>query len=119
MRYTVSLQLASCLQGQIQKILVGGYSFEFGKTLTECKYVKPGKGQTLFRKCVHVRGVYLELLAPIFNTKRIFSGKVKFEANKETKMILVGVGGMFSRKIFKNLHAAIGILFIKSIVKIG
>ena len=42
--------------------------------------------------------------------KRIFSGKIKFEANRETKMILGGSGGMLSRKNFKNLHTAMDIL---------
>ena len=36
--------------------------------------------------------------------KRVFSGKVKFEASRKTKMTLGGSGGMLPRKIFKNLH---------------
>ena len=43
-----------------------------------------------FRKCGHVRGVgdIQNILAPNFDIfKRIFSGKVKFEANSESKMI--------------------------------
>ena len=42
--------------------------------------------------------------------KRLFSGKVKFEKNWETKMILGGSGGMLPRKIFENLHTVMGIL---------
>ena len=50
-------------------------------------------------------------LAPTFDFfKRIFSGKVKFEANRETKMNLEGSGGMLPWKIFENLHTVMGIL---------
>ena len=44
--------------------------------------------------------------------KRIFSGKVKFDAIRETKMILGGSGGMLPQTIFENLHrpTAMGIL---------
>ena len=40
----------------------------------------------------------------------IFSGKVEFEANRETKMTLGGSGGMLPRKIFENLPTIMGIL---------
>ena len=58
------------------------------------------------------KGIYSELSSTKFLTffKRIFSGKVKFEANRETKMILGGSGGMLPRKIFQNLHTVMGIL---------
>ena len=57
--------------------------------LTECKDVIPAKErkQALFRKCVHVRGVRIQnFSAPNVDIfKGIFSGKVKFEAIRETK----------------------------------
>ena len=68
--------------------------------------------------------VYIQnFLAAKFDIfKRIFSSKVEFEANKETKMILggseaneetkmiLGSGGMLPQKIFENLHTVMGIL---------
>ena len=42
--------------------------------------------------------------------KRIFSDKVNFEANRGTKMILGGSGGMVLRKNFENLRPVMGIL---------
>ena len=57
------------------------------------------------------KGVYSELSSTKFLTflKRIFSGKVKFETNKKTKMILRGSGGILPQKIFQNLHTVMGI----------
>ena len=59
----------------------------------------------LFLKTVSiiVKGVYSELSSTKFLTffKRIFSGKVKFETNKKTKMILGGPGACSPRKFFK------------------
>ena len=58
-------------------------------------------------------GKYIQnFLAPKILTlsKRIFSGKVKFEANRETKMIIGGFGGMLPRKSFEILHTVMGIL---------
>ena len=55
--------------------------------------------------------VYSELFSTKFDIfKRIFSGKVEFEAYRETKMILGGCGGRLPRKIFENLHTVMGIL---------
>ena len=42
---------------------------------------------------------------------RVFSGEVKFEANRETKVILGGSGGMLPRKIIANLHTVMGRAF--------
>ena len=60
--------------------------------LTECKHVKPEKErkEALFRKCIHARGVYSELFSTQFCHffERIFSGKVEFDANRKTKMVL-------------------------------
>ena len=59
-----------------------------------------------FLENVSVWGKYIQnFLAPNFDIfKRIFSDKVKFEANRKTKMILGGSGCMLPRKIFKNSH---------------
>ena len=55
-------------QGRFQKVLLGGCSFELGWMLTEYKDVKPEKErkQALFKKCVHVKGVYSKLSSTKF-----------------------------------------------------
>ena len=75
--------------------------------LTKCKDVKPEeeRKQALLRKCAHVRGLgeYVQnFLAPTFDIfLRIFSGKVKFGANKEAKMILEGHRACSPEKFLK------------------
>ena len=42
--------------------------------------------------------------------KRIFSGEVEFEVNRETKIIPRGPGACSPGNFFENLHTAMGIL---------
>ena len=85
--------------------------------LPENKDVRPKKGVNKpFEKCFHVCGVFRIFFwerVPKFDIyfKRSSFGRIILK-HIENKKTLGGSGGMFPRKIFENLHAAMAILVL-------